>query len=54
MCDHADRMLLIVVWGQPVIFGANEGFLIRNDIVFPATGVARIAFNIAWSEVPGY
>ena len=39
---------------HPMIFGNNEGFLIRNDTAFPATGIAKFGFNISWSEVPAY
>lgn len=39
---------------HPMIFSANEGFVIRNGIALGATGVVKFGFQIVWVEVPSY
>ena len=33
-----------------VAFGVNEGFIIRNEIVYGAAGVARLQVDVDWCE----
>lgn len=42
-------------FGQhPMIFGPNEGFIIRNGDAYGATGVVKTGFVIEWMEAPSY
>lgn len=39
---------------HPIIMSQLDGFIIRNAVVFGATGTARLTVNMAWSEVEQY
>ena len=42
-------------FGQhPFVFGANEGFVIRNVTAFGAAGVCKIGIMMEWAEVPNF
>ncbi len=44
----------VASFGQhPHIFGANEGFRIRNVFAMGSTGVVNIYVAMTWAEVPG-
>jgi hypothetical protein len=36
---------------HPVVLAQNEGLIIRNTIVFPAAGTARLRVLLAWAEI---
>lgn len=37
---------------HPIVLAQNEGFVIRNGIVWPAAGTGVIGVEIRWAEVP--
>lgn len=39
---------------HPMIFAANEGYVIRNGIALGAAGVVKFGFVIEWVEAPAY
>lgn len=39
---------------MPIVLAQNEGIRIRNTVVFPAAGAARLDVRMAWSEVTAY
>lgn len=42
-------------FGQhPMVFSANEGFVVRNGTAYGATGVVKAGFMVEWCEVPTY
>lgn len=39
---------------HPLIFAQNEGIVVRNTIIFPAAGAARLNLEMGWAEVASY
>lgn len=39
---------------HPIVLAQNEGIVIRNTVVFPAAGVARLWIQMVWTEVAAY
>lgn len=39
---------------HPIILAQDEGIVVRNTIVFPAAGAARLWIKMAWAEVESY
>ena len=37
-------------WGMPLVFGEDEGFIIKNGPVMGAVGVGKWDFKICWDE----
>jgi hypothetical protein len=38
----------------PIVLAANEGFRIKNDTAFPATGSGNLVVAVEWEEVASY
>ncbi len=47
-----DRSLRVGAY--PLVLAQNEGFIVRNPLIGPATGTFQIMLEIEWSEVPSY
>ena len=39
---------------HPVVLAQNEGVVVRNTVVFPAAGAARLWVQMVWAEVASY
>ena len=39
------------IYSHPMVFAQNEGFRIRNDTAFAATGVSNVVVSVEWYEV---
>ena len=39
---------------HPIVLAQNEGFRIRNDTAFAATGASNLVVNVEWSEATAY
>jgi hypothetical protein len=38
----------------PLVLGQNEGLVLRNRTVWPATGTGIVTVNMVWSEVSAF
>jgi hypothetical protein len=48
------RLLMTDPLGYPLVLGANEGLLIRNEILMGAGGVGTLTATINWREAASY
>ena len=39
---------------HPLVLANQEGFVIRSNIIFPATATWQLGVNVFWSEVPAF